>query len=655
MKFIHVVLSLLAFATHSLAVPASNETFFLNQPNGTSIEVRYIGDEHFHVLETADGYILQEDELGYYAYADESGKSSKIYAQDAQNRSPSDIQFLSRLDQDAIYQKLLAEVPIDEFPIRKAINYGIPKFAKAPIQRVSIPHSNLTIGEHRAMVVLVEFEDVKFKSSDPQKLYTDFLNKEGFNEYANIGSVRDYFIKNSMGKFIPNFDVYGPVMAPGSKSPYGGRQGSKNFFGAGMAFRRALDSLDKKENIDFSKYDEDKDGYIDFLIFIFAGVGAHDTQIKETIWPHAGEFSKINDKLPMLSDGTEAFTYACASEISGTAYQKDSTTSSISGIGLIVHEVGHVLGLHDHYDLYSRNSYKTPSNWDVMDRGNYNCPSNTYGVQNCAPPLLSAFERMSLGWLTPTELNEVGTLKLDKIDTNVAYSITNTKNPDEMFLLEYRTKKGWDVKLPGSGMLIWHIDYVDSVWETRTLNMAPNHPYVDIIDAYPDSSTNAKSSDAFPGSKKVTEFNKFIFWNGDSMKIALSDITESPDKEYVTFTVDIDGRQSSALALSSSSQAVVSSSSSDLVYITYKLPNQNVHVKQHNGSVYIYAPQQGEKTVRIFSPLGALLLEKTMDGKELTIDGIRKLQNSNVILSVTQGHKELFTGMLKAVTQLRRQ
>lgn len=139
------------------------------------------------------------------------------------------------------------------------------------------------------------------------------------------------------------------------------------------------------------------------------------------------------------------------------------------------------------------------------------------------------------------------------------------------------------------------------------------------------------------------------------MKIALSDITESPDKEYVTFTVDIDGRLSSALALSSSSQAVVSSSSSDLVYITYKLSNQNVHVKQHNGSVYIYAPQQGEKTVRIFSPLGALLLEKTMDSNELIIDGIRKLQNSNVILSVTQGHKELFTGMLKAVTRLRRQ
>ena len=498
---------------------------------------------------------------------------------------------------------------------------------------LAIPHSNLTIGEHRVMVVLVEFEDVKFKSSDPKKLYTDFMNKEGFNEYAHIGSVRDYFIKNSMGKFIPNFDVYGPIMAPGPKSPYGGRQDSKNFFGAGMAFRRALDSLDKKENIDFSKYDEDKDGYIDFLIFIFAGVGAHDTPIKETILPHAGEFSRIADKLPILSDGTEAFTYACASEISGTAYLKDSTTSSISGIGLIVHELNHVLGLHDHYDLYNRNSYKTPSYWDVMDRGSYNCPSNAYDVLDCTPPLLSAFERMSLGWLTPTELNEVGTLKLDKIDNNAAYSITNPKNPNEMFLLEYRTKKGWDQKHPGSGMLIWHIDYVDSVWETRRLNMNPNHPYVDIIDAYPDSSTKAKASDAFPGSKNVTEFNKFIFWNGDSMKIALHNITESPDKEYVTFTVDIDGK--------------LSSSSGGLVSLAHKLPKQNVQVRMQNGSIYIYAPQQGKKTVQIFSPIGALLLEKTMDGSELIIDGIRELQNQSVILSVIQDRKQLFTGKVQ--------
>ena len=66
-----------------------------------------------------------------------------------------------------------------------------------------------------------------------------------------------------------------------------------------------------------------------------------------------------------------------------------------------------------------------------------------------------------------------------------------------------------------------------------------------------------------------------------------------------------------------------------------------------NGSIYIYAPQQGKKTVQIFSPIGALLLEKTMDGSELIIDGIRELQNQSVILSVIQDRKQLFTGKVQ--------
>ena len=83
-KFNPIAFLLLALAVQCVAVPASNETFLLKQPDGRSIEVRQVGDERFHVLETVDGYILQKDALGYYAYADEKGGSSGIYARDAQ-------------------------------------------------------------------------------------------------------------------------------------------------------------------------------------------------------------------------------------------------------------------------------------------------------------------------------------------------------------------------------------------------------------------------------------------------------------------------------------------------------------------------------------------------------------------------------------------
>ena len=654
MKSIQMLLPLMALTAHAFAMPASNATFLLKQPDGTSIEARNVGNEHFHVFETADGYILQEDELGYYAYADETGESSKIYARDAKDRSASDIQFLSKLKPKAIYRKLRESAQKNEI----LAEYKVPAYA--PQKRQFPPKNNAKgelIGEFRGIVILVQFQDVKFKSPDPQKLYTDFMNKEGFNEFSNQGSVRDYFIKNSMGKFVLTYDVYGPITLPETRADYGKTSGANNFFGAGRAFKDAATMLSQQKNIDFSKYDNNGNTVIDFPVFIFAGVGSSDSPVKEAFWPHQGllDWSRLQAGVKMNSN-LYLNEYVCAPEINGYAYTRDSTTSTIQGIGAVIHETGHSLGLPDLYNtvqthaLFNNSSSssttsgirrKTLGTWDIMDDGSYNCATNPF--QACTPPMYSAFERMTLGWLTPTELEEIGSVKLDKIDTNAAYSITNPKNPDEFFLLEYRTNKNWDKAVPNSGMLIWHIDYVDTIWLQSIINANYEHMHVDIVEA--DTAKDARTH-AFPGLKNVTNFNKFIFWNGDSMKIALYNITESPDSEYVTFTVDIDGRLSSAAALSSSSQTVKSSSSEHTTPIAYKTPAQKVRVRAHNGDIYIHAPQQGKKTVRIFSPIGALLFEKTMDGTELVIEKVRERNNQNVILSITQGHKQIYTGML---------
>lgn len=722
MKVVHIVLPLLMLAAQCFAVPASNDTFFLKQPDGSTIEVRYVGDENFHALVSADGYILQKDALGYYTYVNEKGQSSGIYARDAQDRSSTDMDFLAGLDPEAIFQKMMDNVPSDDVP-----DYGIPKFISPRLQRLPTPKYNLTLGELRGIILLVQFSDVKFKSSNPQKLYTDFMNKEGFSEFAHSGSVRDYFIQNSMGKFTPTFDVYGPITVPGSRESYGNTlTGNK---GAKQAMQEALDTLVKRGGIDFSLYDKDKDGFVDFFFMLFAGVGAANSGNKNAIWPHAGNIGNIgNPKNGVkLTDNIYMNRYACANEISGKAYKKDSATSTIEGIGTVVHEFGHVLGLPDLYDTKKTNPRKPLGSWDIMASGSYNCPNNTYNTQCCSPPLFSAFERMSLGWFTPTELNDTGSVKLDKLDDNIAFSVTNPKNPNEMFLLEYRTKKNWDRGQKSSGMLIWHIDYSDSVWKKGGINSDSNHIYVNIIEAVPETSTSAATTDPFPGSGKVTDFNKFIFWNGDDMKIALSNITESPDTNYITFTVDMTIRSSSSIsssssvssssaavssssvlsssaavssssvlsssaayssssifsssaalsssgtglsstaepsssssalvssssgvtssssATSSSSEIIASSSSDYTVFATHHTLAQSVKVRARNGDIYIHAPQQGEKTVRIFSPIGTLLFEKTMDGTELVIEKVRELRNANVILSVTQGNQRLFTGMI---------
>ena len=202
MNLIRFALPFVFLAVQCFANPASNNPFTLKQPDGSTVQAREVGDEWFSFIETADGYILQKDRLGFYAYADENGESSGIYARDAQNRSPEDVLFINGLDQDAIYKKMRNRASDVKGP-----EYVMPKLVSPGVQRLPAQNKRTTQGEVRVLVVLVQFSDVKFKSSNPKAQFTDFLNKEGYNEYHHKGSLRDYFINSSKGLFRPTFDV----------------------------------------------------------------------------------------------------------------------------------------------------------------------------------------------------------------------------------------------------------------------------------------------------------------------------------------------------------------------------------------------------------------------------------------------------------------
>lgn len=530
-------------------------------------------------------------------------------------------------------------------------------FESPIVHRLPKPDSKLIQGDVRVLVILVEFSDVRFKSPDPVSQFTDYLNKEGYNEYHNIGSVRDYFIKNSMGKFRPTFDVYGPVTLSGTQVEYGGDDYGKS----DLAFSQALDSLLKNDGIDFLQYDNNGNGVVDYAFMIYAGESSSGSNFR--IWPHAGYLGEENVEQSgkKIREGLYINRYACANEIDERAYKRDKSTRVLSGVGIFIHEFGHLLGLPD---LYIGRVVLVPETWSVMDGGSDSHFPNTDAAKGSAPPLYSAFERMSLGWLTPTELKTSGKIQLNKLDDNVAYGITNPENPDEMYLLEYRTNKGWDIGQENSGMLIWHIDYVESIWKTFKVN-DDNYMHVDVVEAK-ESDVFLGSSDVFPGSANVTEFNKFVFKNGLDMNITLSDIIESPDKEYVTFNVTMDEPFMRELSSSSFDETVwivkeKSSSSKTISYsfsyskivedsiesdVPFKKLNQDIRAYSQNGMVHITTPLQGLKKVRMFSPNGQLLFETSMDGTELKFPWPRHLGSQNAILTVSQGKKNLYMGIV---------
>lgn len=509
-------------------------------------------------------------------------------------------------------------------------------FESPVVHRLPRPDVKLTQGDVRVLVVLVEFADVRFKSPDPVSQFTDYLNKEGYSEYHNIGSVRDYFIKNSMGKFRPIFDVYGPVTLPGTQADYGGGVGISG--NSNLALSQALDLLLKSDGIDFLQYDNNGDGVVDYAFMIYAGESSSGSNLR--IWPHADYLGEKNVEQSgkMIREGLYINHYACANEIDERAYKRDKSTRVLSEAGIFIHEFSHLLGLPD---LYVGFGSFSPITWSIMLDGN-----------TSTPPLYSAFERISLGWLTPTELKTSGKIRLNKLDDNVAYSITNPENPDEIYLLEYRTNKGWDIGQENSGMLIWHIDYDSTIWKNFKVN-DDNYMHVDIVKAtgyYGRIIVESTPYDIFPGKGNVTEFNKFVFKNGLDMNISLSDITESPDKEYVTFNVTM-GTPFLSVSSSSSSVMVVRlisdtrPFSASSIAVSKKMQQQASVILQ-NGIINIHTPLSGAKTVRIFSLNGQLLFEIQMDGSELQFQWPKYLGLQKAVLSVMQGNESLFMGVV---------
>lgn len=114
-------------------------------------------------------------------------------------------------------------------------------------------------------------------------------------------------------------------------------------------------------------------------------------------------------------------------------------------------------------------------------------------------------------------------------------------NPDEWFILENRQKNKWDFVLPSHGLLIWHVDYDEYVWNS-SLNDDAFHQYVDLVEAGSKMVPNFNDGgnqeylvdDPFPGSENVTEFYGFKSWSGLDLGINLYGIME--ENKNICFT-----------------------------------------------------------------------------------------------------------------------
>ena len=143
-------------------------------------------------------------------------------------------------------------------------------------------------GSKKALIILVNFSDVKFKTANNNALFQRIANEVNFSEGNFRGSMADYFKAQSRGKFLLSFDVVGPVTVSKKASYYGENSDDENEedLHPGEMICEAV-QLAKSQVSNWKQYDWDNDGNVDQVYIVYAGKGEADGGDENTIWPHA--------------------------------------------------------------------------------------------------------------------------------------------------------------------------------------------------------------------------------------------------------------------------------------------------------------------------------------------------------------------------------
>lgn len=532
-----IIASLALSINTSQAVPAYNKAVNVTLPDGSQLTLRLVGDEFFHYKLTTDGYQVVQGSDGYYYYYTPQSASTRsantgTRASNPSNRTSQEKSYLRGISTGVNQEYYQAGIAVAKMK-REAMN------SQAALTRVAAPTASGTMQVGiKGIIILAEFQDVKFQSSHTQATFERLVNEEGYSDNGAIGSARDYYIENSLGTYSPTFTVSSIVTLPENREYYGANDEYGNDL---LPAQMVLDAcIEADSEIDFSQFDTDGDGYIDNVFVFYAGHNEAEYGPEESVWPHkwalypTSRYSNGNCTGSVIFDGVTASIYSCTSELKG------SSGTTLCGISTFAHEFGHVLGLPDFYDCdYSESGGETVGlyNISIMSSGNYNSNGNI-------PPYYSVLEREILGWNSPVNLATVGDeVTLYPIHTeagNNSYYL-KTDQDGEIFMFESRKAEGWDAPLGTSGFLIYHVDrstrLVDGVtalsrWTENTLNDYYGHPCARFIE----SSGVASFLDSldrvfYPGSSNRTTFKLgdygFESWNGEALSINITNISNN--------------------------------------------------------------------------------------------------------------------------------
>ena len=488
------------------------------QPDGTVVKIKLKGDESLKWAETEDGYTLLYDKVGNLVYAELDNKGDLV---------PTDIVATDIAKRPIDVQRRLQATPKKLFYSESQRSMVNQLRQARTAQRSADGLQKAVSGSTKGLIILVDYPDCAFSKTKDD--FNKLMNQLNYTEGGRYGSVRDFYQENSFGQFDITADIAGVYRLSNNRAYYGANTtaGANDIRPREMA-EEAIKAADK--DVNYSNYR--------FIHIIYAGRGEESGGGSDCIWAHSWT---VNLSL----DGTRIGYYSCSPELRAPADPYDTNTY-ITNIGVMCHEIAHVLGTQDFYDTDggTNGSYDGTGMWDVMADGEWlaggACPAHFN-------PYTKIYD---FGWASPTVVSGRSQHKL-YAKSKDGFVRINTATSNEYFLLEYRVQKGFDRELPGHGLIIYRASEGLSKHSSNTINASHKQQFYVVA-------ANAKyslpNSDAtsygvvnsytapFPGNNGVDEFTdtsvpSMKSWSGANTNLPITSIDEFMADGYITFDV----------------------------------------------------------------------------------------------------------------------
>jgi immune inhibitor A len=345
--------------------------------------------------------------------------------------------------------------------------------------------------EESIFTILSEFSDMAHneidkpdRSVDNSTFWKEDFSQKHFQDmmFGEGESFKDFYLKQSNGRFLAKGDVSNWVQVKGEARTYGDNANEREgywsyitdtvnaWYDAQLASGKTAAEVDQYltqfDQVD--RYDSDgdgnfnePDGYIDHFQAIHAGEGEEaggGTLGEDAIWSHRWYVNATD----IGQTGPEGNKLGGARIGDSKIWVGDYTTEPENGgLGVFAHEFGHDLGLPDLYDTSGGDN--TTGFWTLMSGGSWlNRGGDSIGT---TPGYMGPWEKLMMGWLD-YEVVQHGTdstVKLgpaDKPASRAAKQAVVVPLPDKTVKTDYNT--------PHSGTSEWWGGAADDLQNTLT-------------------------------------------------------------------------------------------------------------------------------------------------------------------------------------------